>query len=160
MIAAPAPKGFVIRGWHVLVAVTAFFVIVIGFDIWFAVLAYRTAPGESATNPYEAGLAYEKVIDERVREARLGWRATLSREGDAVSIAMTDSAGAPLSGLTVEGFLSRPATEKGREAVRLTETAPGVYRLAPERRDGAWDLALTAKGRAGGQLEIAKRLLW
>jgi nitrogen fixation protein FixH len=160
MIAAPTPAGFVVRGWHVLAAVTAFFAIVIGFDVAFAVMAYRSAPGESAANPYEAGLAYEKILDERAREARLGWRATLAREGDAVVIDVVDSAGAPLSGLTVEGFLSRPATEKGRQAVSLAETAPGVYRLAPRRRSGAWDLAVTARDRGEGRLEIARRLLW
>ena len=155
-----APQGFVIRGWHVLAAVSAFFAVVIGFDVSFAVMAYRTAPGEAAANPYEAGLAYEKVIDERAREAKLGWRATLTHEGQAVSVAVVDRSGAPLSGLSVEGFLSRPATEKGRQAVTLTETTPGVYRLPDQRRDGAWDLALTAKDRTGGRLEIEKRLLW
>jgi nitrogen fixation protein FixH len=160
LITAPSPSGFVVRGWHVLAAVTAFFVIVVGFDIAFAVMAYRSAPGESAANPYEAGLAYEKILDERAREAALGWRATLTREGDAVAITLVDSAGAPLRDLAVDGFLSRPATEKGRQTVTFRETVPGTYVLAPQRREGAWDLAVVAHDGGTGRLEIARRLLW
>ena len=66
MTALPA-KG--LNGWHILAVFVGFFAIVIGADITFAVLAYRSAPGQAAKDPYEAGLLYQRTLDTKAREA-------------------------------------------------------------------------------------------
>ena len=66
--------GFTLKGWHVLAGMIAFFAIVLAMDAATIVFAYRSFPGESTRNPYEAGLAYNATLARRSREAALGWR--------------------------------------------------------------------------------------
>lgn len=61
-----------ITGWHVLIGVVTFFALIIAVDVVFMVLAYRTFSGQVASNPYEAGLAFNKTLAQREREAALG----------------------------------------------------------------------------------------
>lgn len=61
-VAKPGPEKGRITGWHVLIAVVLFFGVVIGVDTVFMVKAYSTFSGEVASNPYEAGLAFNKTL--------------------------------------------------------------------------------------------------
>lgn len=158
---ALAKPRFILTGWHFLAMITGFFAIVVGVDIYFAVLAYRTFPGESAANPYEAGLAFERTLDDRAREAALGWRAEAVQGVDGgVTLTIEDKTGAPIPGLAVAGSLRRPATEQGRKDVVFAATTPGQYQLAPAVRGGAWDMALVARDQEGHAFEISRRLVW
>lgn len=160
MTNAARPR-FVITGWHFLAAITAFFALVVGVDIYFATLAYRSFPGEAVANPYEAGLAFDRTLDDRAREAALGWHAQLDQNPDqSLDLVMRDKAGALLDGLTVSGTLSRPATEQGQRLITFTPERPGIYRLAPANRSGAWDMVVTARDKAGHRFEVSKRLVW
>ena len=58
--------------------VVAFFALVIAVDVVFMVLAYRTFSGQVASNPYEAGLAFNQTLAQRQREASLGWSAAVT----------------------------------------------------------------------------------
>ncbi|HJV40493.1 FixH family protein, partial [Caulobacter sp.] len=83
--ARPIPKASPekgrITGWHVLIGIVLFFAIVIGVDTIFMVQAYRTFSGEVASNPYEAGLAFNRTLAQRQREAALGWSASVDTPG-------------------------------------------------------------------------------
>ncbi|MBS0332957.1 MAG: FixH family protein, partial [Proteobacteria bacterium] len=61
-VAAAEPTGFRLRGWHVLAMVVGFFTVVIAVDTSFAVMAYRTHPGEVSVTPYEDGLIYNRKL--------------------------------------------------------------------------------------------------
>ncbi|MET3665493.1 FixH family protein [Caulobacter sp. 1776] len=153
----PAPKG-VITGWHVLIGVVAFFAIVIGVDTLFMVQAYRTFSGEVASNPYEAGLAFNKTLSLRQREAALGWSASVTTPAvDQVEVRLVDRTGAPLDRLSLTGVLERPATETGRQILNFKPLGNGRY-AASAKLDGAWDLRATARnGR--DQFELETRLV-
>lgn len=158
MTSVPAKPVKPITGWHVLVAVVAFFAVVIGVDTLFMIKAYGTFSGEVASNPYEAGLAFNKTLALRQREAALGWTATVLKvDDDSVVVRMVDKAGAPLDHLSLTGVLERPATETGRQVLDFKPLGDGRYQ-ARARLDGAWDLRATARnGR--DQFELETRLL-
>ena len=148
-----------ITGWHVLVAVVLFFGVVIGVDALFIVKAYSSFSGEVASNPYEAGLAFNKTLAQRRREAALGWSAGVETPagGKTVVVTLKDRDGALLDGLSVTGTLERPATEVGRQILNFKPLGHGRYE-APARLDGAWDLRGVARN-ARDMIEIETRLV-
>ncbi|WP_421738189.1 FixH family protein [Caulobacter sp.] len=157
-VPVPPPEKGRITGWHVLFAVVAFFAVVIGVDTFFMIKAYGTFSGEVASNPYEAGLAFNRTLALRQKEAALGWTATVEtpRPG-VVALRMKDKAGQPLTTLSLTGTLERPATETGRQVLDFKPTGDGWYQ-ASAKLDGAWDLRATARN-ARDQFEIETRLV-
>lgn len=153
----PSEKGR-ITGWHVLIAVVLFFGTVIAVDTVFMVQAYRTFSGEVASNPYEAGLAFNRTLAQRRKEAALGWAATVGTPaGKTVVVKVVDRDGQPLDGLSLTGVLERPATETGRQALNFRSLGGGRYEAAAQL-DGAWDLRATARN-AKDMFEIETRLV-
>lgn len=158
-IPTPVRPPFTVRGWHVAAAVTAFFVLVIGVDAGFLVMAYRSHPGQVAARPYEAGLIYNAELERlRVQEA-LGWRAGAAAQAGGLEVLLQDRSGRPLTGRRVSATLQRPATEQGRARLLLRETAPGVY-AADHALSGAWDARIEAVGAGGQQFIAERRLTW
>lgn len=156
---APRRAPYRVKGWHVGVAVVAFFGVVIGVDAAFVTMALRTYPGEVSSTPYEDGVAFNRRLAREAAQAELAWEASAAADSDAVRLVMTDGQGAPLSSLTVTGRLSRPATEAGAEDLRFQEVGAGVY-VAPFSRTGAWDLAARAVDKRGRSFEAKRRLTW
>jgi nitrogen fixation protein FixH len=154
-----AARPFTLTGWHVLSAFTAFFLAIIVLDVGFAVLAYRTFPGQQAANPYEAGLAYNRTLAQHRAQETLGWRVEVARDQGGVEFRFLDRSGAPLRGLTVSGRAERPATESGAEALTFAEATPGVFRT---RRPGpgAWDIEVTGRDADGRLVQAERRLTW
>lgn len=154
----PAPVKGEIKGWHVLVGMVVFFGIVIGVDTLFMVKAYSTFSGEVASNPYEAGLAFNRTLALRQREQALGWTAVVDTPAPGVvALRMKDKAGKPLSSLSLVGTLERPATETGRQVLNFKPVGDGRYQ-ASAKLDGAWDLRVTARN-SSDQFEVETRLV-
>ena len=157
---ASATPGFRITGWHVLAIVTGFFAVVIGVDVTFAVLAYRTYPGEVSVTPYEDGILYNRTIAQLDRQAKLGWQAAAAAEPGAVTLIVRDKADRPVQGLKVVGKLERPATETGRLTPRFAETAPGRYEGKLGHMAGTWDFSAEAHDGQGRVFVAERRLTW
>lgn len=154
----PASRKGQITGWHVLIGVVAFFALVIAVDVVFMVLAYRTFSGQVASNPYEAGLAFNQTLAQRQREASLGWSAAVETEaGKAVVVRVLDRAGQPLDRLSLTGTLERPATETGRQVLDFKPLGDGRY-TALAQLDGAWDLRAVARD-SKNSFELEARLV-
>jgi nitrogen fixation protein FixH len=160
MSEAARPSGFRITGWHVLALVVGFFAVVIGVDVAFAVMAYRTFPGEVSVTPYEDGLVYNKTIAQLAAQEKLGWRAGAAAEPGAVVLIVQDRNRAPVAGLKVTGKLERPATETGRLTPRFVETAPGRYEARSGRLTGSWDFTAEARDSEGHRFTAERRLTW
>jgi nitrogen fixation protein FixH len=128
--------------------------------VTFAVLAYRTHPGEVSVTPYEDGLVYNQKLAQLRAQAALGWRAAAGPEHGKVVVVVEDAARRPIPGLTLTGKLERPATEAGRLTPRFVEVAPGRYEAVEKGLTGAWDLTATAKDAAGHSFELERRLTW
>jgi nitrogen fixation protein FixH len=153
-----APSKGKITGWHVLIGVSAFFALVIAVDVVFMVLAYRTFSGQVASNPYEAGLAFNQTLAQRQREASLGWSAAVETEGGkAVVVRVLDRANHPVDRLSLTGSLERPATETGKQVLDFKPLGDGRYR-AVAQLDGAWDLRAIARD-SQNSFELEARLV-
>jgi nitrogen fixation protein FixH len=154
------PPGFRVKGWHVAAGVTAFFVIVIGVDASFAVMAYRTHPGQVSVTPYEDGLLYNQRITQLKAQDQLGWRASAEARPGVLAVAYVDRAGLPLRDLKVSARLERPATEVGRLTQSLREIQPGHYEADLGPMTGAWDLTFEALAPDGARFVAERRLTW
>lgn len=161
MSASSTPRApFIVKGWHVAAGVVAFFALVIGVDAAFLTLAYRTHPGQVAAKPYETGLIYNAELERLRTQEALGWRSAIEATPDGVSVVMQGRDGAPLTGLTVTVTLQRPATERGRSVVALTEVAPGRYAGMRPGLSGAWDARIESSGGTAGTFFAERRLTW
>lgn len=153
--------GFHIKGWHVLAGVIAFFTLVVGVDVGFTVMAYRTFPGEVSRTPYEDGVAYNRKLAQLAAQSRLGWTVAAGVEPSGeILVQVRDRGGQPVRGLAGMGKLERPATEAGRVMAKFREAAPGQYLARPGRLLGAWDLTVTLTDPAGHRFEAERRLTW
>ena len=162
MTDSPAATPKVITGRHVLIAVVAFFVVVVGLDSLFTVWALQTFPGEVSPRAYEDGLAYNRILAERRAEAALGWssKVTQGSQPGQVTVRFVDAGGKPIEGLTVRADFNRPATQTGARSARLTSAVAGEYAGGPALAGGAWDLTLTASDAQGREFQARRRLVW
>lgn len=158
MSAAIDKPGFTIKGRHVAIGFVLFFGIIIATDALFMVLAYRSFSGQVASNPYEAGLAYNATLERKADQDALGWTATLTDAGGQLATTIIDADGKPIEGLTVKATLERPATEQGRRVLTLPHVGAGRY-ATPLTLDGAWDVRIAAEGPGGVRFDAERRLV-
>lgn len=153
-------SAYRVKGWHVGAGVVAFFAVVIAVDAAFVMIAYRSHPGQVAARPYEAGLLYNAELKRERAQAALGWQAAASAEPGQVVVWLNQADGQPLTGVSVEVELTRPATEDGRTTRPMTEAAPGRFVAQAGDLAGTWDARIVVKGRAGQAFEARRRLTW
>lgn len=137
-----------ITGKHVLWGLIAFFGVMFlanGAFVYFAVSSFT---GLATENAYRKGLAYNERVAAAERQAASGWRARvdLAPGGDALSLALTDRSGLPVTGLRISAVLGRPATDRFDRALTLRERKPGRYatHLANALSPGQWILRIEA----------------
>ena len=154
--------GRPLTGRMVLVILLAFFGIVIGVNITMMRLAIATLPGTEVDSSYSASIGYEKEIraarDQAARDWQVDARIARDRDGVAtVEIEAHDRNGQPVSGLSFQGRLERPADKRADLAVALAEASAGVYRgsvsaVAP----GQWDLVIEGDAAGGKRMFLSK----
>ncbi|MEO3431030.1 FixH family protein [Pelagibius sp. CAU 1746] len=161
-------SDFVLTGRHVFFGVVAMFGAIIAVNLVFVYLALDTFTGVTRENPYQDGLAYNKVLEARETLHELGWQGsvTFSKAGskagggtDSVTVTLTDGAGEPLSGLILSGRLRRPTHEGMDQTLAWREDSPGTYGTTvalPGR--GNWDLEVTASDGRNPPFEMKTRL--
>lgn len=124
-----ASKG--LRGIHVFWMTVSFFALIIAADAYFIIRAVGSFPGEQVRNSYVLGLDYNREVEERARQAELGWTAEAGIVGDtqsALVVRMADVNQAPVTGLHMSAtyFIAGGGREEHR--LVLAEAAPGEYR--------------------------------
>lgn len=159
---AARTQGFVLTGWHVLAITVGFFGLVIAVNTAFAVYALRTFPGEVSKTPYEDGLAYDKTLAARARQAALGWTAEVQAGPGPgpVLVRFADARGEPLDGMTVSGELRRPATQAGERKLTFRGLGRGLYEARADGAGGAWDLKVEARDGQGRAFDAQHRIVW
>ena len=156
---ASAAKG--LKGRHVLFTLFGFFGVIFTVNAIFLTYALRTFPGESMKKSYLQGLHYNELLLERAEQAALGWRAELiEANGEGViEVRLTDAAGAPLKGLTVNGELRRIVHARDDRALAFASMGEGRYRAPAGALDpGAWSLTGHAENSAGEELDFTARV--
>lgn len=112
---------------------------------------------------YRKAVGYDREIQQRAENARLGWRVDLSAgalraDGTASVLALARQPGGPLTGAQVSlEALRNAGASRVLEAV-FQELAPGEYRVElPLNRGGLWEFRLTM-ARAGERATHVARL--
>lgn len=150
-----------ITGKHVLIAMICFFGLIIAVNVVFVHLAVKSFPGEEVEKSYYQGLNYNNALAEKARQAEKGWHLLLleapSVGGDPfIDVKLVTKDGKAVYGAFLEGELSRPTTDSGRQEVTFFPLKDGVYRakLMPPNT-GYWDLALIVRESTDGPIELS-----
>lgn len=160
--------SFEVKGWHVLAALVAFFLVVFAVNAVFVTAALDTFPGEEVHKPYFQGLHYNDELKARAAQAKLGWsasivRADLKAEGGAevgiVEITFADRNGAPIDGLDITGRIFRPADDDADQDLSYSLVGAGRYRTEiAAAAPGVWILQGLAKDSEIHAFEFQTRL--
>ncbi len=154
-----------LTGKHVLFILLGFFGIVFAVNGVFAYLALSTLPGEQRGATYEAGRRYNTTLAEERAQADLHWtHKSRLQAGSTLTITITDASSTPVAGLSIEGWLERPATARSDSKLTFGEVEAGRYEAAAANPGaGAWILAFIAQKAGPGDnpaVYRAKERLW
>jgi nitrogen fixation protein FixH len=149
-----------IDGRHVLWALIGFFGVMFIVNAIFVYAAVTTFSGGDTSDPYRKGLNYNETLKADERQAERGWRTDIAYDEKTrrLELSFLDKNAAPVTGLTINGKLSRPATDREDRHVVLAETSQGIYTATVELAPGLW--VLSAASRKGGSLYRLKRRLF
>ena len=164
MRAQAANGGFILRGWHVLAMMLAFFAAVIAVNIAFAVFAVQTFPGEDVTHSYAQGLNYNETLAERRAQAAAGWRAEagLSQQGgqSVLQVTLLTRDGTPIDGAQIQGTLRWPTDSRRDRALSFRPAGHGLYvAQLGALPSGDWRLRARAQ-TSSDALDFESELAW
>lgn len=151
-----------VTGRHVLLGLIAFFGVMFlanGLLVYYAV---STFSGGDRPDPYRSGLNYNETLAEDERQAALGWDARAGYDGKAqrLTLQFTDSAEAPVSGLSITGTLARPAENWEDRPIAFREWSEGVYVSDMALEPGNWVLSVeSAESKDGPTVHRLKKRL-
>jgi nitrogen fixation protein FixH len=160
----PSPAPFRLGGRFVLVAILAFFAVVVGANAVMMTVAIRTMPGVDVKSAYETSQRFNQEIARMRDQTARGWQvdAGIGRDGagTVVTVSFLDRLGVPVTGLAVEAKLQHPATRAEDRDEQLAEQAPGRYAARlPALHAGAWTLAITARRDGEAVFDTRSRIL-
>lgn len=139
------------------------FGVVLAANVIMVTFAINSFTGLTTSEPYTKGLRYNEQLRQAEAQQRLGWHiaSAFRKSGPLhgeIELKLTDRAGAPLAGATVEARFERPV-ERGHDfPVILQSAGNGRYVASaafPLR--GAWDVRYRI-ARDGAVLEARERL--
>ncbi|MBL8839830.1 MAG: FixH family protein [Alphaproteobacteria bacterium] len=141
------------------------FAVVVAVNATMITYAVTSFSGLATANPYERGLAYNRVLEEQDRQAALGWTlAPAFAAGRAgtnageITLRATRADGTPLAGLSVTVELTRPLEAIAPIDLALREVGEGVYRAGVTLpRGGQWDLHVIATA-GGDRRDLRQRI--
>lgn len=121
-----------ITGRMVLIAMVAFFAVVIAVNGVFLYLALDSFPGLETEDSYRKGLAHDERLAAEQAQRALGWRPQVSWRATGAArgrfeLRLTGADGQPLTGRGVRLSLRRPVHAGDDLMVPLAENAPGHY---------------------------------
>jgi nitrogen fixation protein FixH len=149
-------------GRKMLALLLGFFGLVTAVNGVFIALALGTFPGMTDANPYQNGLAYNRVLDAAESQRALGWRLDLAidnRDPALLSLRVFDKEQKPVEGLRIAGGLRRPSDKHSDREVALDTIAPGVYQMTmPALPAGNWDAVLDVVRSDGGRYTMEQRV--
>ncbi len=154
-----------LTGRGVIVWLIATFGVVLAVNFYFIYQAEHTYPGQDVSHPYLQGVDYNQTLDDRAKQAQLGWSAAiggaLAQDGMAtITVTILDKAGQPVSGEALSGLLRHPMDEELDHKFALKAVGNGVYvGHVPHVQAGRWDVIVARKTAKEAPFE-AERRLW
>lgn len=143
-------RGFILKGWHVLLMMCAFFgfmFVVNGIFLWASIKSF---PGEDEQKSYLQGLHYNQTIEARRVQAENGWSAQVGLAGagadQALVIRLLDRDGAPLTAETISAQIRRTATDLSDAELVMERTGAGEYSaIVGPLEKGQWEARIDAE---------------
>jgi nitrogen fixation protein FixH len=146
-----------VTGRTVLIWLGGFFFVMLVANIFFVYFALSSFPGVVTDRAYEAGQAYNRDIAASRAQSELNWNVSgnVTRGDDGIArieVSALDAAGNPLTGLSVEATLQRPASPEPARQLVLSEGELGRYAAqAEDVAPGRWILQLDASSGSEGE---------
>ncbi len=120
-----------LTGKHVLIILLTAFGIVFAVNGYFLYSAIHTHSGEQRGATYEAGLHYNATLAEQRAQDELHWsHKSEALPGSLFAVTVADATGSPVAGLSVEGWLERPAAKGTDRKMTFKEVDAGRYEAA------------------------------
>ena len=136
-----------ITGLMVLGFMIAFFVIIVGVNVFMAHAAISTFGGVEIASSYHAGQMFERDVAMAKAQDAQHWRvdAKLTRAADGttlIDITAHDGAGAPVSGVAASAQFARPTNRRLDRTIMVGQTGPGHFVGNTDLAAGQWDLVI------------------
>lgn len=131
-------------GRHMLMAMLAFFGVVIGVNVVMATLASRTFGGLIIDNGYVASREYNGWLKAAHAQAGLDWAFAVARAGDHVEISAR-SGGAAMKAVDLTAVAAHPLGIQPERRLHFRSTAAGHYVSVETLPPGRWRLHLEAR---------------
>jgi nitrogen fixation protein FixH len=134
------PRSEGLRGQHVLLALFAFFGVMLIANGIFLYYALATFGGGDTSDPYRKGLHYNETLAEAARQTERGWTGKLSYDHSVglIVLELRDRQDQPVRGVRIGGSVERPATDREDVPVGLKEGEPGSYTASIRLAPGQW----------------------
>lgn len=145
-----------LTGRHVLAMISAFFLVIFAVNGVFVYVSLQSHPGVTSDDAYRKGLDHNRTLEQADRQKARGWNVSVAAQDGIVELRLLDDAGAPVTGLQVQGEARRPVHDRADTRLTLIETTPGFYTAeAVKLPVGRWDLVLTviAQGEPAYRIE-------
>ena len=136
-------------GKHMVMVMLAFFGVIIGVNIFMAVLATKSWTGLVVPNSYVASQHYNEELAKARLQSELGWTSRLSYSGDALRLSIRNTEGENVGGISVAATLSVPAHEHRDHDVLFMQGDDGSYSTAAQLEPGQWRANVNAVGADG-----------
>ena len=146
-------------GRHMLIAMLAFFGVIIAVNVTMAIFASSTWTGLIVKNSYVASQDFNAKLEKAKAQAAMGWTSKIALEGEELELTIADAKTRPLAALTVVAKVYRPVAEAEDHSVALSELRPGVYGAKVDLKSGLWEVAIMATGRNEEVYEQIFRLI-
>ncbi|RMA40804.1 FixH family protein [Rhodophyticola porphyridii] len=137
--------GKELTGRHVLAIFIGGFGLIIGVNLFMAYNAISTFPGLEVSSSYADSQDYDL---RRTAQEALGWNASVSVEGDVLTLNMVDNDGEPVSPAELTALLTRPTNQTEDQLLELTRVN-GAFTAPVSVSEGRWRLRLTGTARDG-----------
>jgi nitrogen fixation protein FixH len=145
-------------GRHMLYIMIAFFGVIIAVNLVLVWVAARSWTGLVVENSYVASQNFNEELAAAREQEKLGWKSGLTATIDAAHVRITGGEDRPVTGLSVELKLSRPASLADDQSLSLSETTPGEYSAQAKLGPGVWNAELIALGPSGERFRMMHRI--
>jgi nitrogen fixation protein FixH len=140
------PGGRPFTGRKMLVAILAFFGVIIAVNGVMAYLAVRDFRGVVVNSSYVASQDFNAYHARFAAQLARGWQVDVHASDGAPALVVTDASGEPIRGLTIAATALRVTDAHADVTLTLAETAPGVYATDIALAPGRWDIEIAADG--------------
>ena len=148
---------FRFTGWHMWALAIAFFGVIIGVNVWMAVVSARSWTGMVVEDSYIAGQQFETQRKAHDEQAKAGWSPTFLYLPGAAKLVIVDGAGHPVNLGDVKVLINRPVGGHEDQNLTLSRKADGSYEAPLTLPDGAWDATVSAQNTPLGPFQLVRR---